>query len=66
MNVLGHSLIEVGRSFTCIQCGLSGGKTLRSWKVKGSCKGHLAIRNGLAVYVNCPLPEPHLETGGDQ
>eukprot|EP00972_Heterocapsa_arctica_P067259 9926136-Heterocapsa_arctica.AAC.1 len=24
LNVLGHSLIDVGRSFTCIQCGLSG------------------------------------------
>eukprot|EP00972_Heterocapsa_arctica_P092090 13582802-Heterocapsa_arctica.AAC.1 len=66
MNMLGHSLINVGRSYTCIQCGLSGGKTLGSWKVKGTCKGHLAIRNGRAVYVDCPLPAPDLETGINQ
>eukprot|EP00972_Heterocapsa_arctica_P012679 1861975-Heterocapsa_arctica.AAC.1 len=48
INILGHSLINVGRSYTCIQCGFSGGKTLGSWKVKCTCKGHLAIRNGRA------------------
>jgi len=51
---LGHSLIQAGRSFSCLTCGASAGSTLASWKKVGCCPGYLTVRDGRAVFVDWP------------
>ena len=57
MNKLGHTLVEVGRSYTCIICGASAGPTVQDWRKVGPCLGYLVVREGQAVYLNCQTEE---------